>query len=71
MIARARPDACDKTNIAVIDECFKAIKPENFVVIFNKASKRFNKEKAIAFFKMASNYAGVDLPILTEDQYAL
>ena len=71
MIARDRPDACDMTNIAVLDECFKAIKPENFVVIFNKANKRYNKKKAIAFFKKSSDDAGVKLPILTEDQVCI
>ena len=47
ILAKSRPDKCDVSNAAVIDECFKAIGPANFVVIFNRAkNSKFDVEKA-------------------------
>ena len=65
MLAKPRPDTNDITNAAVIDECFKAIAPANFAVIFNNADKKFDKKKAIRYFKKCSDGAGGNFPLLT------
>ena len=69
--AKTRPDTCDKMNAAILDECFKAIRPKNFVVIFNKATKRFNEQKAIKWFEDCASGAGVTFPTLTDDQICI
>ena len=60
MLAKIRPDTNDAKNMALIAECFKTIKPTNFVVIFNKASKKYTAEKAIAFFEKICKDAGIE-----------
>ena len=47
ILCKVRPDACDVTNAAIIDECFKAYGAVNFVVLFNRApNPKWNTEKA-------------------------
>ena len=72
MLAKVRPDDGDAKNMALIAECFKTIKPQHFVVIFNKANKKFTAEKAITYFNKSCHDAGVeDFITLKEDQITL
>ena len=40
-------------------------------MLFNKANKRFTKEKAIAYFEKCASDAGVQLPTLKAEQICL
>ena len=60
MLAKVRPDTNDAKNMALIAECFKTIRPSNFVVIFNRAPKKYTTEKAIAYFEKICQDAGVE-----------
>ena len=71
MLAKTRPDDGDAKNMALIAECFKTIKPQHFVVIFNKANKKFSAEKGIAYFEKSCKDAGVEFLSLTEEQICI
>ena len=43
MRAKTRPDVSDKATTAILFECFNKIDVSNFVVIFNRAHKRFDE----------------------------
>ena len=67
--AETRVTLNEKILAAVADEAFKAIKPENMVLVVNKAPKNYNVTKAFENYEeMRESVKDCTLPTLTGDR---
>ena len=70
--AEPRVSLNEKILAVVADEAFKAIKPENMVLVVNKAPELYNKTKALEVYEqMRKSVKNCTLPTLTGDRILL